>query len=201
MLRKLLLCIIGIMLVITITFGVTYAYLSVSKTQENPNTLSTPDCYEVQINEGTSKTPINITTYPMSDDKGKQNTPYEITIKNTCEANSKFQIILASKIEPKASDTSKNLMDYIKFSFDDNTVAKLNGQTTIDSTKLSPTISPEEGRTYYVIKEDYINGSNASKTYKLRLWIDQTAGNDIMGQTFTGQIIVYSEAIPTTTGS
>ena len=31
-----------------------------------------------------------------------------------------------------------------------------------------------------------------SATYNLRLWIDETAGNDVMNNSFTGRVLIYS---------
>ena len=72
----------------------------------------------------------------------------------------------------------------------EGTITELNGKPTYD-------LYSEAIKTQYKIKNAYklAEGSlsfNSSKTFKLYLWIDEKAGNDIMGQDFKGQVFVYA---------
>src|SRR5699024_4059471 len=81
---KVTLGILTIMILVTITIGTSYAYYSISSTQENPNEISTT-CFDVSYTEGSNGS-INLpATYPMSEANAlKKLQPYEFTITNPC---------------------------------------------------------------------------------------------------------------------
>ncbi len=174
-----LLC-ISIFIVIMTTAGVTYAYLSLSAVQTTPNVINTA-CFEVGFNPLSVFSPIS---YPMSSTTAFNKTPYSFTISkgNSCETNINYKIYL-NVMDGSTLDTS-----YIKYSLDKTTVNGLN--STVDL----PVGADKAG-----VKSSYLVGegtlTSASETKNLYVWIDESAGNEIMGQEFKTQILVYSEPI------
>lgn len=181
--RTIILLILSILIVVAATVGVTFAYLSVSAVQTNPNTISTT-CYDMTF---TDSNVINITGYPMSSASAfTKLTPYQFSLKNNCESNSEYQIILSV-----INTSSANLLPYINYSLDGKTVNKLSSLTP---TTLPAGASVSNASASYVINTGSLIGINTTQNFNLHLWIDESAGNDIMGSTFTAAITVYSVA-------
>ncbi len=172
----------SIVIVVVATISITYAYLSFSDTQEGTNTLST-SCYNISFTDQNS---INITSYPMSSASAFRNiTPYTFTISNNdCEIGSGYQIILNV-----LSSSSDKLLPYINFSLDGETSTRL---TSLTATTLPAGVSSSNVKASYVIETGILPNIDSSKTYNLHLWIDESAGKDIMGEPFQAEIIVYS---------
>ena len=172
----------SIVIVVVATISITYAYLSFSDTQEGTNTLST-SCYNISFTDQNS---INITSYPMSSASAFRNiTPYTFTISNNdCEIGSGYQVILNV-----LSSSSDKLLPYINFSLDGETSTRL---TSLTATTLPAGVSSSNVKASYVIETGILPNIDSSKTYNLHLWIDESAGYDIMGEPFQAEIIVYN---------
>lgn len=177
----LLIC--SIVIVVIATLSVTFAYLSYNSTQEGTNTINT-GCYNINF---TDSNVINFTGYPMSSSSAfNKLTPYEFTLTNTCSTSSQYQVYLNI-----LNTSNSNLTQYINYSLDRSTTNKL--------TNLSPTtppsgVSSSDVVASYLIETGSLPTINSTKTYNLYLWIDENAGNDIMGSTFKAEIVVYSTA-------
>ena len=80
--KKIILCILGILLVFSILIGLSYAYWLTTNSQENSN-IAKAGCFDTQFIENSDA--INLdSVYPISDSKGTKLTPFSFTIKNTC---------------------------------------------------------------------------------------------------------------------
>lgn len=181
--RTIILLIMSIIIVIAATVGITFAYLSVSAVQTTPNTMSTT-CYDMTF---TDSNVINITGYPMSSTSAfAKLTPYSFSLKNNCEANTDYQIILNV-----LNTSSSNLLPYINYSLDGTTTKKL---SSLSATSLPAGVTSSNASASYIIDTGALLGINTTKNFNLYLWIDESAGNDIMGSTFTAEITVYSLA-------
>ena len=173
----------SIVIVVVATISITYAYLSYSDTQEGTNTLSTT-CYNISFKDVNS---INITSYPMSSATAFRTiTPYTFTITNTCETPSNYQVILNI-----LNSTSSNLLPYINYSLDGTSVNKLSALT---ATTPPSGVTSSGILTSYILDTGTLTTLNSTQTYNLHLWIDEEAGNDIMGTTFQAEVIVYNQA-------
>ncbi len=200
---KVTLGMLTIMILLTLTVGTSYSYYSISDAQENTNNLTTT-CFNVEFLGGTEADESGVASinlpnaYPISDSDVKTKLkPYTFKLTNTCtEANSnaaaKYVVTLNT-----LNDTSHavgDLTSHLKYQLvedsSEGTITELNGKPTYD-------LYSEAIKTQYKIKNAYklAEGSlsfNSSKTFKLYLWIDEKAGNDIMGQDFKGQVFVYA---------
>ena len=173
----------SIVIVVVATISITYAYLSYADTQEGTNTLST-SCYNISFEDANS---INITSYPMSSETAFRTiTPYTFKIINTCETPSNYQVILNI-----SNTTSTNLLPYINYSLDGTSVNKLSSlaTTTPPSDATSSNVLAS-----YILDTGSLATLNSTETYNLHLWIDESAGNDIMNSKFQAEVVVYNQA-------
>ena len=172
----------SILIVVIATISVTYAYLAFNDVQESTNTLST-SCYNISFKDEDS---INITSYPMSSSTAFRTiTPYTFTISNNdCQIGSNYQVILNVK-----NQTSDSLLSYINYSLDGTTTTRL---TSLTPTTLPTGVTSTDVKASYIIETGILPNINTSKTYDLYLWIDETAGNDIMNLAFEAEVMIYS---------
>lgn len=180
--KYLLLLISSIAIVVIATISITYAYLSFNAKQEETNVLNT-SCYNIEFQD---KNSINITGYPMSSTTAfKKITPYTFTISNNdCHIGSGYQIILNV-----LSSTSDQLLPFINYSLDAQNTTKL---TSLNKAELPSGISKKDVKASYILETGVLPNQNTSKTYDLYLWIDESAGNEVMNQRFEAEIIIYS---------
>lgn len=207
---KISLLVIAILLALSMTVGTSYAYWTTTKVQEGVNEV-TSGCLQIELNdveineEGEAiSTSINLSNaYPMSDAKGLTTKPYTLTIKNVCSINADFTVLLNTL---NSDILNENHIKYhmIKVSPTETTMtpALISSITpiTLDST-LATDIGSKVGGTIqnsYVIANGVLNGQSEnvtdSVTYNLRLWIDESVDNTVMGSTFESAIAVYAEA-------
>lgn len=169
---------ISILMSIAIISGLTYAYLSVNAKQTTANVIETA-CFSTNFTESNK---LNITSYPMSDVKGLTTTPYRFTVTNNCSNNTNYYIYLNI-----LNNSSTKLLNYINYSTDGKTVKKL---SSLVNTNLPSGVNiGTDILKSYVIDTGTIS---TSKAFTLYFWIDESASNDIMGNTFNAKIAVYN---------
>lgn len=193
---KITLGVITLLILVTITIGTSYSFYSVSDTQKDPNYLTTT-CFEISYNGSNA---INLTgdgkyAYPMNEATALTKTPYTFTIKNVCTNENANGGINYDVSLNTLTATPSNLTPSLRY--------KLNKTAPLIETNASSMLTSKEDilgtniKTSYGVDRSYnlISGTLApdeSVTYNLYLWIDENAGNDIMGNTFNGQILVYA---------
>ena len=184
-----LLLIVGILCSI---LGVSYALFIKNLSGTNNNSL-TATCFNVTF---TDQNNIGLTnTYPLLDEEGKKLTPYEFTVTNNCDTFVKYDI----NLEVLNTSTLTN-MDYIKLMLDDGSPALVSkyGVTTKTLSNAS---------TAYKIKSELYLDAKESKTYKLRLWLDEnvtTETEGIQNKSFASKITInasYAEELPKPTAA
>lgn len=187
---KITLGILTIMILVTITIGTSYSYYSVSDVQTDYNTLATT-CFDITYSD---RDVIKMNSdgnyaYPMDEADALTKTPYSLTITNTCtDTNSSAPIKYDLSINTLTSPTS-NLTPYIRYKLGSEASAVLT--TKLDSSMASSLKSQYSIANSYKLTSGTL-APGASVTYNLNLWIDANAGNDIMGNTFTGKVLVYA---------
>lgn len=129
------------------------------------------------LNDSTS-TAINLTAaVPVTDSTGLTTTPYTFTLQNTGSNNSQYRIKLIEDETTYSSDGCTNnrlAWTNIKYSLSKN-----------GATDIIGLLSDNSG----IIDTGVIN-TGITNTYTLRLWVKDTATNEIMGQHFHGKIEV-----------
>jgi hypothetical protein len=92
------LIVIGVLLAVSTTLGSSYALWTITDYQETPNEI-TSGCFSLSYTDTIDEksTSINLTnTYPITDDKGLELSPYVVTLKNTCNIASAYKLSLTT---------------------------------------------------------------------------------------------------------
>ena len=194
---KVTLGILTIMILVTITIGTSYSYYSIASTQENPNEISTT-CFDVSYTEGFNGS-INLpATYPMSEANAlKKLQPYEFTITNTCTSeNASNPINYVVTLNTLTSNVSNLPLSVLRYKLNETSPSAVAGTSGLLGS-ATPYDFGDSIKTTYDLDASYnlATGTLApgeSITYNLYLWIDENANTDIMNQTFTGRVLVYS---------
>ena len=151
--------------VIVATVGVSYALWCVSFSSTNDNSL-TATCFNVSFKEQNN---ISIEkAYPLTDEDSKKLTPYTFTITNNCDTYASYDI----NLEVLNTSTLTN-MNYIKMSLDDD-ILSLVPSLDVTTKTLSNASSAYKISTGYLIAKE-------SKTYNLRLWLDENVTGETVG--------------------
>ena len=193
---KITLGILTIMILVTITIGTSYSYYSVASEQTNPNEITTT-CFDVSFSEGANGSIKLNATYPMSETSANNLTPYEFTITNTCTtSNATDPIKYVVTLNTLTANMPTLPLNLLRVRLDKTSPSTQNGTSALLSNiapyTLGDQLKTEEGiDTSYNLLEGTL-APGESVTYNLRLWIDETAGNDVMKNTFTGRVLIYS---------
>ena len=176
--RKKVLIVLGILLLVSITMGISYASWVFSETQKDFNTLGSK-CFEISmVNESESIT-IN-KAYPISDEEGLKEEGYTFTIKNTCNTYAAYEVNLEDMILSEKRLPS----EYIKVSVDNGRPISLkeiekqagNIEGSDSSYKLtSGSLAPEE-----------------ETTYNIKMWMDEEtpAIEEVMNASFVSKVSI-----------
>ena len=179
--RKIIYIILIVIGIITVT-GTTYAIFTTTTTQEGTNTIETLKCLELEFSN--QKNVINLSnTYPMLDERGMKNTPYTFTLTNKCGTYVEYSIGLAINKENTLEDK------YVKTIF---SLASDTGEPVLLTDRVKGEVY--NNKKTYIFRNDGLE-NNASKDYKLVLWIDETATTAQKGKSFLGNIIINTKPI------
>ena len=174
--HKITLLVIGILLVVSLLVGSSYALWVFNVSQESTNVLVS-DCFEITFTEGSQA--INLEhSFPMKDGKGVYTTPYEFTLRNICEHAADISINLEVLNESQISG--------------ENLRVDVNGhiKTFGDNNSITPTLTNASSAAKFY--DDTIAAGD-SKSYNLRLWIKEDANNeDVLNKTLSSKITVRS---------
>ena len=194
---KVTLGVLTIMILVTITIGTSYSYYSVASKQQDPNKLTTT-CFEVSYTDGDSiSMNANGTyAYPMSEANALAKVkPYKFTITNTCTtANAKDPINYVVTLNTLTT-TPSTLTPSLRYKLNETSPASKENVSAMLTT--APTYALGTIKNEYNLDTTYnlMSGTLApgeSVTYNLYLWIDENADNSIMGNTFTGKVLIYN---------
>ena len=167
--------------IITVT-GTTYAIFTTTTTQEGTNTIETLKCLELEFSN--QKNVINLSnTYPMLDERGMKNTPYTFTLTNKCGTYIEYSIGLAINKDNTLEDK------YVKTVF---SLASDTGEPVLLTDRVAGELY--NNKKTYIFRNDGLE-NNASKDYKLVLWVDGTASDSEMQKSFLGNIIINTKPI------
>ena len=181
--KKKSLIVIGIIVVISVITGVSYALWKTVLTQSGENIVKS-DCFDITFEETEGIHLEN--SFPIYDAEGKKLKPYKVTITNHCSNEVDYQV----NFETTNNTTMKD--SYIKLMVNDNTPILLS-----ELEETSTTIS--NGRSAYIIEQGEMEG-NSSKEYNIRIWMDENVTqNDegAMNGLFEGKVTVIASYIYT----
>ena len=175
--KKKILIIMGILIVLLGTIGISYAYWILTYTQTGVNKVAA-SCFSLSLTN--EKNNINLSNaYPILDEEGKKLTPYSFTITNTCDLFASYTV----NLEMLEDNTMP--LKYINSMLNNESVTKLSAledaKTTINGAVASK-----------ILVKGAL-GAGDSVDYNLRLWIaeDVTVENtDAMNTLFTSKVVV-----------
>ncbi len=184
--KRITLGIVGVLLIISLVVGISYAAWRITLTQTNENTIAT-SCFNISFLEENNILLENV--YPILDEDGKKLVPYTFTIKNNCEAYATYQVNL--EIVNTSTLNSQN----IKVMINEEEPIILNelteGQVTLDDAKEA-----------FILDTDALD-KNEEKTYTLRVWIDEnvtTETEGVQNSTWISKVTItasYIDHLPT----
>ncbi len=177
--KKVLLIVIGVLLIVSVSIGLTYAYYMATVTQNGENVVKT-DCFEISYAD---KDEISLSdSFPMRDADGANLTPYEFTIKNVCSTTQYYEVNLET-LSTSTIDESK-----IKVKLDNKT-PYLYGSDGYTSNKMIST-----AKNAIKLASGTLT-ANQEKTYDLRLWLDEsvtTSTPNIINKTFQSKVTIFA---------
>ena len=173
--KTIILSSLGVLLLISLVIGISYAYWLFRTNQTSVNTIGT-SCLNVTLTDVTSAIKLE-DTYPISDEDGMATTPYTFTITNTCDSFISYEVLLGV-----TEDTTMNSA-YLDAVLDYNQVQTLDTYPDFDSTL-------EGYKEVKVLQKGSLSGEDEA-TYNLRLWMDKDVTSlDSMNKVFEGKIII-----------
>ena len=197
--KVLILSLLGLLSLMIITVGITYAIFTYTKLGTTDNTVTTGTLKFLYTENTGVKTGIKLTNaLPISDTQGKaldgDNNVFDFSI----EATNTGADAIPYEVTLRKKDTSTLKEDYVKAYLTDRT-------ETTEKEELEPTnfnkltqtnidVGSEIEKTIYNGSVDG-NITNYKKDFRLRMWIDETSNQtDINGKEFTAMVNVYSNA-------
>lgn len=173
--KTIILSSLGVLLLISLVIGISYAYWLFRTNQTSVNTIGT-SCLNVTLTDVTSAIKLE-DTYPISDEDGMATTPYTFTITNTCDSFISYEVLLGV-----TNDTTMNSA-YLDAVLDYNEIQTLDTYPDFDSTL-------EGYKEVKVLQKGSLSGGD-EVTYNLRLWMDKDVTSlDSMNKVFEGKIII-----------
>ena len=177
--NKFILIFLGILLVLSVLIGVSYAYYMVTASQTNKNRLAS-SCISISLTNEKNDITLN-NAYPITDSEGKKLTPYQFTITNTCD------IFISYNVNLEMLEGTDLSTDYIKTMVNSEAPAVLSSldsaSTTIDKSTESRTLA--QGSL----------GSGDSVDYALRLWMDENTplNENTQDKSLISKIVVVAQ--------
>ena len=164
-----ILLVVALLIVFGIVMGVSYAFFT--STVAGKEYVVNTGTLEISFEEKTNVVNLQAAR-PMTNTEGLATTPYSFDVKNVGSLLTKYQVRLET-------DNSNTLpLEYVKISIYKN-----------DTEYLKPTKLSDLNSTLVIVDNGLIN-ANDTDNYKVRLWIDINAGNDMMGKIFKAKVVI-----------
>ncbi len=181
------LLIITILLVVSVITGTSYSLWIVEKSQTNTNVIES-GCFSISVVENSNFSLTN--AYPISDASGLKNTPYSVTVENTCSINS----LLDLRVNVLSTSTMNANAVKIAYSRDSGNTSNpvlLGGLNDIKA-RAYPDDNTYSNVYELITGEELKPGE--SRTYNVYMWMDINAGNENMGQALNAKISIVTSA-------
>ncbi len=192
--KKNILIVIIILIGIIVIIGVSYALWVLNLTQTGQNDIVS-SCFNITFID---KDNISLQkAYPILDVEGKKLTPYEFTITNTCDSYASFNVNL--EVLNTTTLTNNDAIKAMISSKTGDTETEIT--TSLLSSYKTAKKTLDNAQTSFNLTTGYLNAKE-SKTYTLRLWLDENVGMNTEGvqnAKFSSKLVVttsYIEEIP-----
>jgi len=181
--KKMLLLLLIIMICVLSAVGMSYALWSIQLVQEEDNTISS-SCFQITMTNELNEISLS-NVFPISDEEGKNLTPYSFTITNTCDLFATYEI----KLEILENSTTS-------LAFVNALINKEEIHLIQDLEARTPSLTGAKDSRLLLTGS---LGPDDSEDYTLRLWIDDSAttqSENVMNTTFRSKVLVT--AMPST---
>ena len=174
--KKIILITLGILLVLSLLVGASYAYYIVTHSQTNSNVVKST-CISLSLTNEQNDISLD-KQYPISDEDGTSLTPYSFTLTNTCRNAISYNLNLEM-----LEGTTLN-SKYVK--------TKLNSRGAVNLATLDTTDTSINTSTEARILTTGVLSSEESINYEFRMWMDGSteADNNSMNKEFLAKIVV-----------
>ena len=197
--KAIILSIIGLIGLVIVTVGITYAVFTYTKLGTTDNTVTSGTLKFLYTENTGVKTGIKLTNaLPISDTQGKaldgDNNVFDFSIEatNTGTETIPYEVTLRKK------STSTLAEENVKVYLTDRTEATEKEELeTTKYSELTQTNINVGSEIEKIIYNGTVNGGEVSykKDFRLRMWIDETSNqSDINGKEFTATVNVYANA-------
>lgn len=184
-LKKKTFALIALILGLILAFSVSsYAWLSATNGSDKISTLTSGN---LSLNLADTKSLTLANSYPLSDVKGLASDPYTFTIKNTGTIASSYVVYLKDNA---LSDGKTRIADNkVKYSL-------IKNKNVTTGAKLLSTLASVDGKgrvlaTGTIDPDETIN-------FDVRIWIDEAAGSEVEGTSFSAKISMEGEQLSVT---
>ena len=197
--KALVLSVVGLIGLIVITIGITYAIFTYTKLGTTDNTITAGTLKFLYTENTGVKTGIQLTNaLPISDTQGKSldgdNNVFDFSIEatNTGTEAIPYEVTLRKKADSTLEE------NYVKVYLTDKTETTEKEELAVTKYSRLPQTNIDVGseieKTIYNGNVDG-NTTNYKKDFRLRMWVDDTEdSSDIYGKKFTAMVNVYSNA-------
>ena len=197
--KALILSIIGLISLIIVTIGITYAVFTYTKLGTTDNTVTSGTLKFLYTENTGVKTGIKLTNaLPISDTQGKaldgDNNVFDFSI----EATNTGTEVIPYEVTLRKKNASTLGEENVKVYLTDRTESQ--ESSILEATKYSELIQTNINVGNEIEKTIYngtVNGGEVSyrKDFRLRMWIDEQSNqDDINGKEFTAMVNVYANA-------
>ena len=195
--KQILFSVLGILSILVITIGVTYAVFTYTKEGTTDNVVTSGTLKFLYTENNTNGNGISITeAEPISDTKGKElvgdNNVFDFKVEGT---NTGSEVIpYEVTLRKKATSTmgEDNIKVYLQDGIDQTELLT----PTLYSKLVQTTTDVGNNVEKSIYKGEVAgNTNNYLKTFRLKMWLDENADLSVIGgQTFTATVNVYSNA-------
>ena len=195
--KQLLLSVLGILSLVLITVGVTYAIFTYTRLGTTDNTITTGTLKFLYTENSKGGTGISITdAFPITDTEGKiltgDNNVFDFKVEGTNTGNEEipYEVTLRKKSDSTLSES--NVKVYLTDMEGDADTEILAPTLYSSLTQTNVDVGDEVEKTLFT-GSVLGNTANYLKEFRLRMWIDENSNQDeINGKTFKTTVNVYS---------
>ena len=187
--RIILLCVIGVLIIITIVLGVTYSFMRPINETSSETKVSLNACANLTLKDTDTVVELS-NSYPMSKNKALQTTPYTFTLTSSCGDRTAYSIYLATLNTNTLADnnihyilTKGGTKEIITEGILSNAINALSEFNSYEQTELNTGINGTFSKIYKI----YFNGisKDEEQEYDLYLYVDESVtDSSTMNKTF-----------------
>ena len=187
--KVLIIITVSIVLILSI-IGISYALWTLNLTQTGENDIAST-CFNISFTE---KDNISLQkSYPLYDADGKKLTPYEFTITNNCDSYASYAVNL--EVLNTTTLTNNEAIKVMFSKKEDNVESELKLDLLSNYETVTKTLN--NATSAFKLVTGYL-GPNKSKTYDLRLWLDENVTTEtvnIQNTTFNSKVVVTASYV------